>query len=1063
MLTFRCWYTAIAILLVPFALQAQKRNNIWFFGFRAGIDFNGPTPVNIPGGLASNFEGSAVISDRNTGALLFYTDGERAMNRNRQPMPGGTGLHGNSSSTQSSLIVPMPGDSMKYYLFTIDAAENNLANGLQYSIVDMRLDGGRGDIARKNVPLMAPAAEKVTGMLGCDGRYYWVIAHEWGSNAFRAYKITLNGISSPVISAVGIGHKAYQTYAVGYMKLSPNGRKLAVAITGANVTQLFDFDTRTGNITNPIDLPLPDTTFTYGVAFSPDNSLLYVSGFKNVIYQYDITSGDADAIRTSRFMLNSPTRNTSFGALQLGPDGRIYYVMNGQSSLGVIESPNVRGAGADFRPSGFDLGTASGSLGLPNMIEGDAHDVLKIQIDSARSICPGGTTQLHASGGTVYQWSPARGLSCADCPSPTASPTVTTTYTVNVYTDADCPAVDSVTVLVHQPADIDAGDDVAICRGDSATLAATAGAVYLWSPSDGLSCADCRSPRAMPATSTLYHVIVTDSGGCTATDSVRVTVLPSFTANAGPDAAICRGAAISLHASGGAAWQWTPATTLSCADCPDPVASPSATTTYHLAITSPEGCVATDSITVNVTSLPFVDAGNDAAICAGGNVGLHASDGTAWQWSPAAGLSCADCRSPLASPAITTTYHLLVTGANGCIGEDSLTVTVNPLPIAAAGRDTTICTGSSIALHAGIAGTYRWSPSAGLNCADCSDPIATPGETTTYILTVANAGGCTASDSVTLGVIIPPPIDAGSDTIICADGSAALHASGGGGYHWSPAAGLSCTDCSDPIATPSRTTVYIVRSATTTGCPAIDSVRITVLPREVIHAHIPRDLHLLPGTSIDVPVIVDDPAAITNGNSYTIRLAYRPGIIRVRDVITDRTASSGWMVDSRLDTIGRVTLRMTRPAGAITSISDTLLMFGLRVFVGDSIASELQFTLELGCASVDAIPGLVTLDSICGLSQRLIEPITGKYALRQNTPNPFSPSTSIEFSLGLDGPTRLIIVDERGNAVATLLDGPMPSGNYSVAWDASAIPSGLYYCRLSSGDWSATRVMLLVR
>ncbi|MEP7219012.1 MAG: hypothetical protein ABI876_08840, partial [Bacteroidota bacterium] len=289
MLTFRCWYAAIAILLIPFTLQAQKRNNIWFFGARAGIDFNGPAPVSIPGGLAASFEGSAVIADRTTGALLFYTDGEKAINRNRVTMPGGLGLNGNNSSTQSSLIVPMPGDSMRYYLFTTDAIENNLANGLQYSIVDMRLDGGLGDIARKNVPLAAPVAEKLTGILGCDGRYYWVIVHEWGNNAFRAYKITPNGISSPVISAVGIGHNAFQTYAVGYMKLSPNGRKLAVAITGANMAQLFDFDTRTGNITNPIDLPFPDTTFTYGVEFSPSNALLYVSGFKNVIYQYDIT------------------------------------------------------------------------------------------------------------------------------------------------------------------------------------------------------------------------------------------------------------------------------------------------------------------------------------------------------------------------------------------------------------------------------------------------------------------------------------------------------------------------------------------------------------------------------------------------------------------------------------------------------------------------------------------------------------------------------------------------------------------------------------------------------
>jgi hypothetical protein len=93
----------------------------------------------------------------------------------------------------------------------------------------------------------------------------------------------------------------------------------------------------------------------------------------------------------------------------------------------------------------------------------------------------------------------------------------------------------------------------------------------------------------------------------------------------------------------------------------------------------------------------------------------------------------------------------------------------------------------------------------------------------------------------------------------------------------------------------------------------------------------------------------------------------------------------------------------------------------------------------------------------------LIEIGTANFALDQNRPNPFNPTTSISFSLGLDGPTRLEVFDAEGRAVATLVDAVLTPGTYSVTWDASDQPSGLYYYRLTSGTWSRTGVMSLVK
>ena len=165
----------LLLLAVPLLAQPQYRN--WFFGFGAGLDMGGATPSPIPGSTMQTDEGVASISDQG-GQLLFYTNGETIWDRDHQPMPNGTGLYGSFSSSQSALIVPDPADSLQYYVFTTPgqvAAWGGGYNGLAWSLVDMNLNNGKGDVTIKNQELVPLVTEKLHATRHANGTDVWVV------------------------------------------------------------------------------------------------------------------------------------------------------------------------------------------------------------------------------------------------------------------------------------------------------------------------------------------------------------------------------------------------------------------------------------------------------------------------------------------------------------------------------------------------------------------------------------------------------------------------------------------------------------------------------------------------------------------------------------------------------------------------------------------------------------------------------------------------------------------------------------------------------------------------
>ncbi|OWY21482.1 T9SS C-terminal target domain-containing protein [Sphingobacteriales bacterium UPWRP_1] len=357
------------------------------------------------------------------------------------------------------------------------------------------------------------------------------------------------------------------------------------------------------------------------------------------------------------------------------------------------------------------------------------------------SICLGESTMLTASGGGTYQWSNGQTSG-----SITVSPTSTTTYTVTVSNTSGCTDTDSVTVTVSQT-EADAGPDVSICAGECVNLSASGGVQYSWS--NGQTSGHI---NVSPSVTTTYTVTVTGANGCTDTDAVTVTVLTA-TANAGADQTICEGGSAVLTASGGGSYLWSTGATTSSI-----TVSPGTTTTYAITVTNANGCEASDYVTVTVAPGVNANAGANMVICAGSSATLSATGGSVYQWSN--GQTGATIS---VSPVSTTTYTVIVSNAGGCSATDAVTVVVGGAITANAGDDETTCAGECVMLSASGGTIYHWSTG------DSGASISvSPVVSTTYIVTVSDAYGCSDTDAVFVTVTdCTPPPPCASDTTIC--------------------------------------------------------------------------------------------------------------------------------------------------------------------------------------------------------------------------------------------------------------------------------------------------------
>lgn len=449
-----CTAVGLFILLTLYSFSQKEANN-WYFGNEAALDFGTGVPIPVNGSLMNTGEGCSSISDKTTGALLFYTDGVSVWDKTNTQMPNGFGLFGNSNTTQSALIVPWPEVDSLYFIFTVDATAGYSGGygGFAYSVVDMSLNGGDGDVIIKNQQLLTPTTEKAAAVYHCNGRDVWVATHKWKSDSFFVYPVTQAGVGAPVITKIGPIHSGISNNnleSVGYLKFSPDGTRIAeVSRIANNNVEIYYFDNNTGLISNPIYDTYPSSDYRYGLTFSPDNSKLYVStiGPPRRIYQYNLAAGSNAAVIASKTIVASNTN--LIGAMQIAYDGKIYIANWPYSLISVINNPNAVGAACNYVPSIINLGSGKSSTGLPNFIESyfnTSPTPAPPEAGANDTIAYGANTMLSASGSGSYTWTPSAGLSCTACENPVASPLLTTTYYVTT-----CYGTDSVTVFVEPP------------------------------------------------------------------------------------------------------------------------------------------------------------------------------------------------------------------------------------------------------------------------------------------------------------------------------------------------------------------------------------------------------------------------------------------------------------------------------------------------------------------------------------------------------------------------------------------------------------------------------------
>jgi gliding motility-associated-like protein len=312
---------------------------------------------------------------------------------------------------------------------------------------------------------------------------------------------------------------------------------------------------------------------------------------------------------------------------------------------------------------------------------------------------------------------------------------------------------DSVKISVTDP-QVRSNNDTAFCLGGQVQLNTTGANSYSWSPAAGLSNPNIPDPVATPAITTQYIVTGTTTGGCIAKDTVVITINDGPVVTKSNDTTICAGTQAQLIAAGGVSYSWSPAGTLNNPAIPNPVATPMVATTYFVTVTGSNGCTTVDSVKVGIRSLNNFSVNPAVNICRFKPVQLNASGGDLYVWSPATSLDDAYSSAPIATPAGTTVYDVLITDTLCHFSSVlSTTVTVLPLPAVKANKTNDIdCIFDKSTLIALGARQYSWTPITGLTNPGTGTTIATPGTTTKYIVTGIDTNGCENRDSITLFV-----------------------------------------------------------------------------------------------------------------------------------------------------------------------------------------------------------------------------------------------------------------------------------------------------------------------
>ncbi|NUM31447.1 MAG: PKD domain-containing protein [Bacteroidetes bacterium] len=330
----------LIILIISFNIsKAQKEANIWYFGDHVGLDFNNEPPTPLTDSKMYSRLNGSVISD-STGKLLLYTDGDTVWNNEHKIVENGTGLcvsgkyvSSGIPKARASIIAKQPLSSRYYYIFCATGVVEYLNEGVFYSIIDIKANGGKGKVIVKRKLIVDKSAGKIALVKHANKKDIWVAIEKGFSDTLFVFLLTEKGLSPTVLK-----HRIYmKNEGSGRIKFSPNGKLLAMSnLNNKTSTYLYDFDNRAGSISNERRIH----NITAELEFSPNSKYLYLS---HGIYTLqcpvkNITNNFLPDSNCYKFDINIRS------SLQLAPNGKIYNDRSGfDSTLSVINYPNLKG------------------------------------------------------------------------------------------------------------------------------------------------------------------------------------------------------------------------------------------------------------------------------------------------------------------------------------------------------------------------------------------------------------------------------------------------------------------------------------------------------------------------------------------------------------------------------------------------------------------------------------------------------------------------------------------------------------------------------------------------
>ncbi len=531
-------------------LYAQKEANIWYFGDGGGLDFNDCSLDLAKPGKLPNAIASTSISD-SLGNLLFYTDGDVVFNRNNDTMPNGFNLIKGGKPIEI-IVIKKPLDKDIYYLFSVDPLESG--NGLSFSIIDMKLDGGLGDVVSKNLILHHPVTAKLAATRHSNGFDVWLLTHEWGSSKFLAFQISNTGVNKiPVESSLGLVIDDKPMNAFGFMKFSPDGDRIASCIFGSSTFELFNFDNVFGLVSKNITVH-SDDQFNYplSIEFSCDGSKIYLSCGGNYppdsstsrLFQMVPEGLGLDVALSAQLIDEMEDDFLYFGKLLLGPDGRIYVSMKNSEYLGVINSPSNNHTSIGYERNAIWLEENSSNGYLPIYL----HPYFNMCLSSNSPVCEGEELVIESSFvcGGIFSWSGPNNFSSSRqrIVFDKAKTQQSGLYKVEARSRS-LKETESIFVMVHPlpDAEITAEGNGIYCKGEEIVLSSSYSEdySYLWTTGE-------TTPEITVSESGSYGLIVESDFGCIDSSSKDILFMESPEVNIMPGDTIvlCQGDSMEL-------------------------------------------------------------------------------------------------------------------------------------------------------------------------------------------------------------------------------------------------------------------------------------------------------------------------------------------------------------------------------------------------------------------------------------------------------------------------------------------------------------------------------------